>query len=113
MKRILLAATVSLAAANVPLAAQTPSGPVQGAVQGTVKGTATVGQGIVQGTGQAGQGIAQDLPVWRGAQVKPRSEWPGALERWRQRPAEARGESLRWVTAARPRDPHFKPQIGL
>ena len=46
MKRILLTAIVLLAAANLPLAAQTPSGPVQGAVQGTVKGTATVGQGV-------------------------------------------------------------------
>ena len=59
MKRIRLMAIVLLAAANLPLSAQTPSGPVQGAVQGTVKGTATVGQGVVQGAGQAGQGIAQ------------------------------------------------------
>jgi hypothetical protein len=57
--RIVLFAALSLAATTVPLSAQTPNGPVQGAVQGTVKGTATVGQGIVQGTGQAGQGIAQ------------------------------------------------------
>ena len=32
MKRILLTAIVLLAAANLPLAARTPSGPVQGAV---------------------------------------------------------------------------------
>ena len=68
MKRILLTAIVLLAAANLPLAAQTPSGPVQGAVQGTVKGTASVGQGVVQGAGQAGQGIAQgSANIARGA----------------------------------------------
>jgi hypothetical protein len=58
MTRMLLLATVSLAATTLPLPAQTPNGPMQSAVQGTVKGTAMVGQGVVQGTGQAGQGIA-------------------------------------------------------
>jgi hypothetical protein len=68
MKRVLLTAIVLLAAANLPLAAETPGGPVQGAVQGTVKGTATVGQGVVQGAGQAGQGIAQgSANIARGA----------------------------------------------
>jgi hypothetical protein len=59
MTRMLLLATFSLAATTLPLPAQTPNGPVQGAVQGTVKGTATVGQGVVQGAGQASQGIVQ------------------------------------------------------
>jgi hypothetical protein len=57
--RIVLYAALSLVATVLPLSAETPNGPVQGAVQGTAKGTATIGQGIVQGTGQAGQGIAQ------------------------------------------------------
>ena len=68
MTRMLILATFSLAATTLPLLAQTPNGPVQGAVQGTVKGTAMVGQGVVQGTGQAGQGIAQgSASVARGA----------------------------------------------
>ena len=68
MTRMLILATFSLAATTLPLLAQTPNGPVQGAVQGTVKGTAMVGQGMVQGTGQAGQGIAQgSASVARGA----------------------------------------------
>ena len=66
MTRILILATFSLAATTLPLPAQTPNGPVQGAVH--VKGTATVGQGVVQGAGQAGQGIAQgSASVARGA----------------------------------------------
>ena len=68
MTRTLIVATFSLATTTLPLLAQTPNGPVQGAVQGTVKGTAMVGQGVVQGTGQAGQGIAQgSASVARGA----------------------------------------------
>ena len=47
--RIIIVAALSLAATALPLSAQTPNGPVQGAVQGAVKGTATIGQGIVQG----------------------------------------------------------------
>ena len=66
--RILVYAALSLVATALPLSAETPNGPVQGAVQGTVKGTATIGQGLVQGTGQAGQGIAQgSASVARGA----------------------------------------------
>ena len=66
--RIVVYAALSLVATALPLSAETPNGPVQGAVQGTVKGTATIGQGLVQGTGQAGQGIAQgSASVARGA----------------------------------------------
>jgi hypothetical protein len=37
MTRMLILATFLLAATTLPLPAQTPNGPVQGAVQGTVK----------------------------------------------------------------------------
>jgi hypothetical protein len=59
MIRASLLAVLSLAAMTLPLEAQTPNGPVQGAVQGTVKGTAKIGQGVVQGTGQATAGVAR------------------------------------------------------
>ena len=82
MTRMLILATFSLAATTLPLPAQTPNGPVQGAVQGTVKGTATVGQGVVQGTGQAGQGIAQGVcqrsqRCWSGHCRSCKRRWHG------------------------------------
>ena len=103
MKRILLTAIVLLAAANLPLAAQTPSGPVQGAVQGTVKGTAMVGQGVVAGyRSSRARASRRGLPTSREAPDKLRLELLGALAPWPQRPAEGHGASLRWVTAVRP-----------
>jgi hypothetical protein len=93
MIRTLLFSTLALTATALPLSAQTPTGPVQSAAQGAVKGTARVKASFRVLDRQAKASL-RDLPVWRGAQVKPRSEWQGALERWRQRPAEVCGASL-------------------
>ena len=63
MTRMLILATFSLAATTLPLLAQTPNGPVQGAVQGTVKGTAMVGQGMVQGPAKPVKVLRRGLPA--------------------------------------------------
>ena len=89
--RIVLYAALSLVATALPLSAETPNGPVQGAVQGTVKGTATIGQGLVQGTGQAGQGLPRGLPASR--EAKRPLALLGALAPWPQKPAKALGAS--------------------
>ena len=82
MKRVLLTAIVLLAAANLPLSAQSPSGPVQGAVQRTVKGTATVGQGVIQGADRRARALPKGLPTSREAPDKLPLELLGALAPW-------------------------------
>ena len=94
MIRTLLFSTLALTATALPLSAQTRPDlcKVQRKEQSKVRRPSV--RASFRVPDRQAKASLRDLPVWRGAQVKPRSEWQGALERWRQRPAEARGASL-------------------
>ena len=101
MKRILLTAIVLLAAANLPLAAQTPSGPVKAQCKGRSKAPRASVRALSKVPDRRARASPRGLPTSREAPDKRRLELLGALAPWPQRPAEGHGASLRWVTVVR------------
>ena len=63
MTRMLLLAMVSLAATTLPLSAETPNGPVQGAVQGTVKAPQSLARAWCRAPVKPARVLRRDLPA--------------------------------------------------
>ena len=94
MIRTLLFSTLALTATALPLSAQAPTGPVQSAAHGAVKGRRPSVRASFRVPDRQAKASLRDPPVWRGGAGQATVGGQGALELWRQRPAEVRGGLL-------------------